>query len=88
MAKEYIEREAAKAAIVKAIAKGHSAFNAIVAIPSADVRPVVHAKWIDRGFDEYECSNCGALWTLSEGSIMDWHGCPTCLADMREVQDG
>ena len=44
MAKEYIEREAAKQAVVKAVGVGHSPFNAIVMLPAADVRPVVMCK--------------------------------------------
>ena len=40
---EYIEREAAKMAVVEAVGKGHSPFNAIVMLQAADVRPVA---WI------------------------------------------
>lgn len=39
--KEYIEREAAKMAVVEALGKGHSPFNAIVMLPAADVVEVV-----------------------------------------------
>ena len=38
---DYIPREAAKMAVVEAIGKGHSPFNAIVMLPAADVVPVV-----------------------------------------------
>lgn len=38
---EYISRESAKEAVVKAVGKGYSPFNAIVMLPAADVRPVV-----------------------------------------------
>ena len=41
MTKEYIEREAAKMAVVEALGKGYSPFNAIVMLPAADVVPVV-----------------------------------------------
>lgn len=34
---DYIDREAAKAAIVKAVGNGHSPYNAIVMLPAADV---------------------------------------------------
>lgn len=34
---EYIERDTAKEAVVKAVGKGHSPFNAIVMLPAADV---------------------------------------------------
>ena len=37
---EYIEREAAKEAVVMAIGKGYSPFNAIVMLPAADVVPM------------------------------------------------
>lgn len=41
---DYISREAAKQAVVKAVGVGHSPFNAIVMLPAADVVPVVRCK--------------------------------------------
>ena len=65
---EYIEREAAKMAVVEALVKGHSPFNAIVMLPAADVVPVRHGRWIkdcDRvmgdgwTYTQRHCSECG-----------------------------
>lgn len=50
---EFISREAAKEAVVKAVGKGYSPFNAIVMLPAADVRPVV------------TCGEC-KYWELSK----------------------
>ena len=55
------------------------------AIPSADVAPVVHGKWI---FDDPKrfithCSNCN--WVNVHYA---WHYCPHCGADMRGKYDG
>lgn len=70
-----------------AITDYKQAYEILDGVEAADVRPVVRGQWIYDGFDEYHCSNCGAIWTVSEGSIKDWHGCPSCLADMRERQN-
>ena len=50
---EYIDREAAKLAVVKAVGNGYSPYNAIVMLPAADVQPVVRCKdckyWLPYG---------------------------------------
>ena len=83
MAKEYIEREAAKQAVVKAVGVGHSPFNAIVMLPTADVRPVVRGKWrlYSPLTDTYECDKCG-YQVIDESFRTNF--CPNCGADMRE----
>ena len=65
--------------------------SALIAIPAADVRPVVHARWKksyadpvafgERPFFRY-CSEC------HEATVYRYNYCPNCGADMREVQDG
>ena len=79
---EYIEREAAKQAVVKAVGARHSPFNAIVMLPAADVRPVVRGKWT-RGdmptYGGYKCSACGGNTVHYKANF-----CPNCGADMRE----
>lgn len=65
------------------------------ALPSADVAPVVHGKWIgiwgdgyaetDDGsveivYEEFECSNCGCVHH-SDGEPV-WDYCPECGARM------
>ena len=51
-------------------------------IPAADVRPVVRGKWKAHGdCGVTECSVCG--WSIEE--CIEFHFCPNCGADMREV---
>ena len=47
-------------------------------IPAADVRPVVHGRWEDRGSLSARCSECGCK------SLRASDFCPNCGADMRE----
>ena len=56
------------------------------AIPAADVRPVVRAKWKDDW--ETGCSECSAcgesyLWEDYDG-VGEWNFCPNCGAKMEE----
>ena len=95
---DYISREAAKKAVVEAVGKGHSPFNAIVMLPVADVVPVVRGKWVDdKGnlvpWDELNkacprgsasCSVCGEWLTASDEYPVIGNFCPNCGADMRE----
>ena len=65
-------------------------------IPTADMRPVVHGKWIRRSDDSCvaTCSVCGeenqyafCIMSLDEQSLVQQDMfCPKCGADMREVQ--
>lgn len=88
---DYISREAAKEAVVKAVGKGHSPFNAIVMLPAADVLEAVRGRWIDRddkyyGWNMWACSACGEEFVLTEGTpgMNEYHFCPNCGANMRE----
>lgn len=55
-----------------------------------DVAPVVHAHW--KEFEDYsgavypECSRCGLVWWLDEGTAEDneMYYCPKCGAKMDE----
>lgn len=66
------------------------ACNSIAAIPAADVRPVVKAKWEwndNNGY--YYCGNCEAVSPREDqyGEYIDCPNfCPSCGADMREKQ--
>ena len=95
MAKEYIEREAAKRELLSwAVCMNHpeylmkdDALHVIDSIPAADVSPVRHAKWVDN-----HCTACGMMpmgdemWENYDGDpplfdrFMDY--CPTCGAKM------
>lgn len=53
-------------------------------IPAADVIPVVHGKWIRKGYvcgeNEWECSNCGETEWRTSSSRMKY--CMFCGARM------
>ena len=60
--------------------------DAIAAIPAADVRPVVKARWVYTDMSRLVCSNCGnpVAFALKEDG---WHHgdfCPNCVARMEE----
>ena len=94
--KEYIEREAIEKAFAEEIstnylddyAKGfQAALLAVMSIPTADVAPVRHGRWIEQeqcGESLYSCSACGTEWVTIEGTPkengMDY--CPHCGAKM------
>ena len=78
---EYIEREAAIESLPVA---WDSAINALRNMPSADVAPVVHGRWEEKGYvcgeSEFECSVCHKTeWRTSIGRFR-W--CPFCGARM------
>ena len=92
---EYIEREAAIAAIKKDIMGGLNYESILKRIPSADVQPVKHGRWIwdDEGFHCTECFfhayDCFFHEYDNALEIMQgiWKYCPHCGADMRETND-
>lgn len=48
--------------------------------PTADVKPVVHGKWLHEGGGFWQCNQCGY-------GVEPWNNtnyCPCCGADMRE----
>ena len=86
--KEYIERE-------KLLALADNRMRKIIlALPAADVRPVVRATWVVKemkalflGMDEhpvFACSECGyQIYDLLDSVKERHHYCPNCGADMR-----
>ena len=57
--------------------------------PSADVAPVVHARWDDSGRYTFpggstavSCTECGCKLTVSEFRLNKWNYCPNCGAKM------
>ena len=85
---EYIEREA-----VLEILSGRNApwggYNAVKILPTADVVPVVHGKWIDEGqYADYHpqhalrCSVCGDHIIVCLGDETNY--CSYCGARMME----
>ena len=92
---EYIEREAAIEATKHAWAKGIEPSQYIEIIPSADVAPVRHGRWIciRKGYGEYECSVCHGV----DSDCSDYYGthvvteqdyCPNCGSRMDGDNDG
>ena len=83
---EYIEREAFKAEILRLSTHYLNEWDTLGVlaaadrIPAADVRPVVHGRWVTRpymmGKTEY-CSRCGENYGRKHNF------CPNCGADMR-----
>lgn len=51
-------------------------------IPAADVRPVVHRRWIRYGAEKWYCSGCGLTIETEEECLPNF--CKDCGADMRE----
>ena len=85
---EFVSREAAKQAVIEAVGRGHSPFNAIVMLPAADVRPVVRGKWERKEgagqYYEVRCSVCGSRPPQDySGWVVESNYCPNCGADMR-----
>lgn len=80
---DYIEREAALAAIRERCAPCGEGIEALKSVPAADVAPVVHGRWIktDHGNDTLlaSCSQCNY-------PVDWWRGktkyCPNCGAKM------
>ena len=99
---EYIEREAAIKCIESQCVDGkmwgndesegtlieaYSAIDDLMEIPSADVAPVRHGRWIEQEKYTfgvmYDCSICGDR-ILDNGH--SWNYCPNCGAKMDEEE--
>lgn len=78
---EYIKREDALKAMEWKWA-GKAAFDAVKAIPSADVVERKKGEWYDRGSLSCRCSRCRCK------SPEEFSFCPNCGADMRGRNDG
>ena len=55
--------------------------QAILELPSADVQPVRHGRWIEEPNCMYRCSSCGSHYPSIRG-YMDYCYCPSCGARM------
>lgn len=80
---EYIDRKAAIEAVRHSFYSMVGAVileKAIEAVPSADVVPVAHARWVNYSPVTIKCSRCGHVihdWRYSECKY-----CPNCGAKM------
>ena len=97
MAKEYIEREAAKRELLSwAVNINHpeylikdDALHIIDSFPAAEVAPVRHGRWIciRKGYEEYECSVCHGMDSncsdyYADHVVTEQEYCPFCGAKM------
>ena len=76
---EYIEREATLKEAESRIMWGASAtavYEAIQEAPAADVEPVRHGRWMNKGSLSCRCSECGCK------SNKETQWCPNCGAKM------
>ena len=76
MSDEYIKKSDALKAMEWKWA-GKEAFEAVDALPAADVAPVVHGKWEDG-----KCSNCGCNFGRAFPFSIMPRFCPDCGATM------
>ena len=61
--------------------------NLINAQPTADVKEVVRGKWVQiNNTQEHYCSECGVAFNLYQYCKADYNLCPSCGADLREVE--
>ena len=90
---EYIKREAAIEALSRGDGCGNICRRGIERIPSADVAPVRHGRWIEymkviipepynKLEQAWKCSECG----FDDGFITD-HFCPNCGAKMDKEEE-
>lgn len=64
-------------------ARRDEALNAVACVvnaPTADVAPVVHARWVKLGEADYQCSSCGFRFTSGD-DISEFKHC-RCGAKM------
>ena len=89
---EYIEREAAIAAIMSEPTDAHYPHwyaDKIKKIQAANVATVRNGRWDDSGRYRFpggsiavRCSECGCALTASEYKLNNWNYCPVCGAKM------
>lgn len=81
---EYISRQKALEEMHKWCDPCGSGIEAILAVPTADVAPVVHGQWIE-DHDYLKCPECGVMakWDFTFfDDIGNWNYCPNCGAKM------
>lgn len=85
---EYIDREAAEDAAGEAYLKGLNPVWAVRDVPTADVAPVVHGRWLHSGCEEcsglevVKCSECNHEAFAIAFYVCNGNYCPSCGARM------
>ena len=85
--KEYIEREKLND-MLEDFCVNESFYDALQTIPTADVSPVRHGRWIKEKTDvliHWHCSACRECYYLD---IPNAEYCPHCGAKMDEEENG
>ena len=85
---DHIERETAIEYAKHAWAKGIEPSQYIETIPAADVAPVRHGRWVERGC-KWQCTNCKVLMSIDgtpKENMLNY--CPNCGAKMDGDHDG
>lgn len=88
MSEEYIKMWDAVAMCENSKTLGH-AIHKIMCMPSADVAPVRHGRWEDYEENTWQCSECGELFYLEDGTPQEneYRYCPNCGAKMDEEKE-
>lgn len=83
MMDEHIKRADALEAIRKWCGDCGNGIEAILAVPTADVAPVMHGRWID-DHDYLKCPECGVMVKrdFTFFNVGDWNYCPNCGVEM------
>lgn len=95
----YIDAETA--CMYMPFSEAYVAAHFLKGVPTADVQPIIHAKWISRiyyrpstmNYDIHMkvCSNCQYEYSYdAETGLTDMNFCPNCGAkmDLKENEDG
>lgn len=89
---DYIKREDAIKELLGCVPtdvheiKDLDVIRVMLALPSADVAPVRHGRWEDYEENTWQCSECGELFYLEDGTPQEneYRYCPNCGAKMDE----
>nr|DAT64311.1 MAG TPA: RimK-related lysine biosynthesis protein, Probable-dependent amine/thiol ligase family Amino-group [Caudoviricetes sp.] len=80
---EYIKKEDVLEIVKHTRGDYAAAFSEIRKLPTADVEPVVHGKWLPTNDkDKKRCSNCDVIHLICQYPNGNINFCPNCGAKM------